>query len=82
VADIGWIIYVGAPPAPFEPRPFQLERARACGRWWSGQRKASPRWATPGGFEWAVNPPPRRDGNEVSADRFATFHVQNYFIAP
>jgi hypothetical protein len=27
------------------------------------------------------SPHPRRDGNDVSADRFATLHVQNYFIA-
>jgi hypothetical protein len=38
-------------------------------------------WATHG-LQVGDNHLPRRDGKDVSADRFPTFHVQNYFIAP
>jgi hypothetical protein len=46
-----------------------------------GSPKPSRRWATPSGLRVGNSPHPRRDGNDVSADRFATLHVQNYFIA-
>ena len=62
--------------------PFDLAAFFSTGgRYGSGQPKTITEVGTPSGLRVGNSPHPRRDGNDVSADRFATLHVQNYFIA-